>query len=104
MDDLWIPGTLYVGLMLPTLAQAALFITVVEVEMKTLVLKEAEIIASRTSLGEMSRALTLLANGILHPDLLITDEVPLRDITAAFAKLDREAAETIKLVVDVRDV
>jgi L-gulonate 5-dehydrogenase len=74
------------------------------VHFKTLVLKEAEIIASRTSLGEMSRALTLLANGILHPDLLITDEVPLGDITAAFAKLDREAAETIKLVVDVRDV
>jgi L-gulonate 5-dehydrogenase len=73
------------------------------VHFKTLVLKEAEIIASRTSLGEMSRAMSLLARGSLHPDLLITDQVSLREITAAFAQLDREAAETIKLVVDVRD-
>ena len=74
------------------------------VHFKTLVLKEAEIIASRTSLGEMSRALQLLAQGALHPDLLITDEVPLRDITAAFATIDREAPDTIKVVVDVRGV
>jgi threonine dehydrogenase-like Zn-dependent dehydrogenase len=71
------------------------------VPFKTLVLKEAEIIASRTSLGEMSRALHLLGQGRLHPDLLITDEVPLREITAAFAKIDREAPDTIKVVVDV---
>jgi uncharacterized membrane protein YfcA len=37
LDDRWIPGTLNVGHMLPTLAQAAVFVTVVEVEMKTLV-------------------------------------------------------------------
>jgi L-gulonate 5-dehydrogenase len=73
------------------------------VHFKTLVLKEAEIIASRTSLGEMSRALGLLAKGALHPDLLITDEVPLREITAAFAKIDREAPDTIKVIVDVRN-
>jgi L-gulonate 5-dehydrogenase len=73
------------------------------VHFKTLVLKEAEIIASRTSLGEMSRALHLLARGCLHPDLLITDEMPLREITAAFAKIDSDAPDTIKVVVDVRD-
>lgn len=73
------------------------------VHFKTLVLKEAEIIASRTSLGEMSRALGLLAKGALHPDLLITDEVPLREVTTAFATIDREAPDTIKVVVDVRD-
>ena len=32
----YIPGTLNVGHMLPTVVQAAIFITVVEVEMKTL--------------------------------------------------------------------
>ena len=72
------------------------------VHFKTLVLKEAEIIASRTSLGEMSRAAQLLAQGRLHPELLITDEVPLREIAAAFAAIDREAPDTIKVVVDVR--
>jgi uncharacterized membrane protein YfcA len=36
VDDRHIPGTLNVGHMLPTLVQAAIFITVVEVEMKTL--------------------------------------------------------------------
>src|SRR4029079_17332503 len=36
VDDRQIPGTLNVGHMLPTLVQAAIFITVVEVEMKTL--------------------------------------------------------------------
>jgi alcohol dehydrogenase len=71
------------------------------VHFKTLVLKEAEIIASRTSLGEMARAAQLLAKGVLHPHLLITDEVPLREIGDAFAKIDREAADTIKVVVDV---
>jgi uncharacterized membrane protein YfcA len=36
VDDAYIPGTLNVGHMLPTVVQAAIFITVVEVEMKTL--------------------------------------------------------------------
>jgi uncharacterized membrane protein YfcA len=36
VDDAHIPGTLNVGHMLPTVVQAAIFITVVEVEMKTL--------------------------------------------------------------------
>jgi uncharacterized membrane protein YfcA len=36
VDDRHIPGTLNVGHMLPTLVQAAIFITVVEVEMQTL--------------------------------------------------------------------
>jgi threonine dehydrogenase-like Zn-dependent dehydrogenase len=71
------------------------------VHFKTLVLKEAEIIASRVTRGEFPRALRLLAKGLLHPALLITDRMPLREIPAAFEKVDGEAAGTIKIVLDV---
>jgi alcohol dehydrogenase len=71
------------------------------VHFKTLVLKEAQIIASRVTLGEFARAIRMLAKGRLHPELLITDRVPLRDVAAAFEKVDREDPTTIKVVLDV---
>jgi threonine dehydrogenase-like Zn-dependent dehydrogenase len=74
------------------------------VHFKTLVLKEAQIIASRVTLGEFPRAIRLMSKGLLHPDLLVTDQAPLRDITAAFAKVDRDAPSTIKVVLDVQKV
>jgi len=73
------------------------------VHFKTLVLKEAQIIASRVTCGEFPRAIRLMAKGLLHPDLLITDRMPLREVTAAFAKVDREAPETVKIVLDVHE-
>lgn len=73
------------------------------VHFKTLVIKEAQIIASRVTLGEFPRAIRMLAKGLLHPDLLITQKMALRDITAAFAKVDREDPETIKIVLDIQD-
>jgi L-gulonate 5-dehydrogenase len=72
------------------------------VHFKTLVIKEGEIIASRVTLGEFPRAIRLLAKGLLHPESLITDKMALRDITAAFHKLDRDEPSTIKIVVDVQ--
>jgi L-gulonate 5-dehydrogenase len=74
------------------------------VHFKTLVIKEAKIIASRVTLGEFARALRLMAKGLVHPDLLITDRMPLRDIAAAFEKVDREDPSTIKVVLDVQGV
>jgi len=71
------------------------------VHFKTLVLKEAEIIASRVTRGEFPRALRLLAKGLLHPGLLITDRMPLREISRAFKRVDGEDAGTIKIVLDV---
>jgi L-gulonate 5-dehydrogenase len=70
------------------------------VHFKTLVIKEAEIIASRVTLGEFPRAVRLMSKGLLHPDLLVTDEMPLREITQAFAQVDREEPRTIKVVLD----
>jgi|YNPBryantNP2012_1023418.scaffolds.fasta_scaffold01452_1 2-desacetyl-2-hydroxyethyl bacteriochlorophyllide A dehydrogenase len=72
------------------------------VHFKTLVLKEAEIIASRVTLGEFPRAIRLMEKGLLHPELLVTHEFPLRDIRAAFAQVDREDPRTIKVVLDVQ--
>jgi 2-desacetyl-2-hydroxyethyl bacteriochlorophyllide A dehydrogenase len=73
------------------------------VHFKTLVIKEAQIIASRVTLGEFPRALRLMSKGLLHPELLVTDQMALRDITAAFAKVDRDDPGTIKVVLNVRD-
>jgi L-gulonate 5-dehydrogenase len=71
------------------------------VHFKTLVLKEARIIASRVTLGEFARAIRLLAKRRLHPELLVTEKMPLRDVAAAFEKVDREDPTTIKVVLDV---
>jgi len=74
------------------------------VHFKTLVLKEAQIIASRVTLGEFPRAIRLMSKGLVHPELLVTEQVPLRDVTAAFAKVDRDDPDTIKVVLDVQQV
>jgi 2-desacetyl-2-hydroxyethyl bacteriochlorophyllide A dehydrogenase len=71
------------------------------VHFKTLVLKEAHIIASRCSSGEFARATRLMAKGLLHPDLLITHEIPLREVSAAFDRVDRDEPSTIKVVLKV---
>ena len=73
------------------------------VHFKTLVLKEAHMIASRVTRGEFPRAIRMLSRGLLHPELLITDRMPLREAAAAFDKVDREDPGTIKIVLDVRD-
>lgn len=71
------------------------------VHFKTLVLKEAQIIASRVTLGEFPRALALMGKGLLHPELLVTDRLPIREVAAAFERLDREEPSSVKMVLDV---
>ena len=72
------------------------------VHFKTLVLKEAEIIASRVTLGEFPRAIHLMSKGLLHPERLVTHDVPLSQVTSAFAQVDRDDPTTIKVVLDVQ--
>ncbi len=74
------------------------------VHFKTLVIKEAEVIASRVTLGEFPRAIQLLSKGVLHPELLVTHDVPVRQVTSAFTQVDEEDPTTIKVVLDVREV
>jgi hypothetical protein len=40
----------------------------------------------------------------LHPELLVTHQMFLRDITAAFAQVDMEHSDTIKVVLDIHKV
>ena len=72
------------------------------VHFKTLVLKEAQIIASRVTLGEFPRSIGLISKGVLHPELLVTHQMPLSDVTAAFARVDEEDPTTIKVVLEVQ--
>ena len=74
------------------------------VHFKTLVIKEGEIIASRVTLGEFPRAIKMMAKELLHPDLLITHQMAMKEITQAFAQVDREEPDTIKIVLDVQSV
>jgi len=74
------------------------------VHFKTLVIKEAQIIASRVTCGEFPRAIRLLSKGLVHPELLVTHRMALQDITAAFEKVDQEVPSTIKVVLDVHQV
>jgi threonine dehydrogenase-like Zn-dependent dehydrogenase len=71
------------------------------VHFKSLVLKEAQIIASRVTCGEFPRAIQMMSRGLLHPELLITDVWPLMDITAAFEQVEGEDPETIKIVLEI---
>jgi threonine dehydrogenase-like Zn-dependent dehydrogenase len=73
------------------------------VHFKTLVLKEAHFVGSRVTLGEFPRAIRLLEKGLLHPELLVTDQMPLGDISAAFEKVDQQDPRTIKIVLNVQD-
>jgi len=74
------------------------------VHFKTLVLKEAQIIASRVTRGEFPRAIQMMSRGLLHPDLLITSVEPLGNIGRAFEQVDQEAPDTIKIVLNIKDV
>lgn len=74
------------------------------VHFKTLVLKEAQIIASRVTLGEFPQAIRLLDKGLLHPELLVTHHVAMRDVAAAFEQVDREDPRTLKVILDVQQV
>jgi len=71
------------------------------VHFKTLVIKEAELIASRVTQGEFPRAIRLMAKRLLHPELLITQERPISEACQAFAELDQEPADTLKVVLKV---
>jgi threonine dehydrogenase-like Zn-dependent dehydrogenase len=72
-----------------------------EIHFKTLVLKEAQIIASRVTRGEFPRAIQMMSRGLLHPELLTTNIMPLEAITEAFALVDREAPGTIKVILEL---
>jgi 2-desacetyl-2-hydroxyethyl bacteriochlorophyllide A dehydrogenase len=74
-----------------------------DIPFKTLVLKEAKIIASRVTLGEFPRAIRLLAKGLLHPEILITHQMALWEIGTAFDQVDQEDPDTLKVVLNIQE-
>ena len=73
-----------------------------EVHWKTLVWKEATIHTSRVSRGEFPRVVAAMAAGRYHPDLLISGEYPLERTGEAFAMLDREPPEVVKIMIKIQ--
>jgi threonine dehydrogenase-like Zn-dependent dehydrogenase len=73
------------------------------VHFKTLVIKEAQVIASRVTRGEFPRAIRMMAKGLLHPQWLITGQVPLSEISQAFATIDQEDPAVIKVILNVKN-
>lgn len=72
------------------------------IHFKTFVIKEARLIASRVTLGEFPRAIRLMAKGLLHPELLVTHDMPMGHAAAAFKQVDQETPETLKIVFDAQ--
>ena len=57
--------------------------------MKELIWKEARIIASRVSHGEFAAAIDALSRGLLKPEIMITDILPLEEANKGFELLEK---------------
>jgi len=68
---------------------------------RAFVWKEAEIIASRVTLGEFPRALTMLAKRCLHPEKLISHEFPLERIAEAFELMLDPGSRALKVLLEI---
>lgn len=71
---------------------------------KPFVLKEATIVSSRLNLGDMPRALTLLAGGKLHPDKIITNTILPEQVQQGFEMMRTDPSRVIKVVVDMASI
>lgn len=68
---------------------------------RQLVLKEGRIVTSRLNLGDMPRAVDLMARGHLRPGQIITQTVSADDVQGSFDKMHDEPETTVKVVVDM---
>jgi len=68
---------------------------------KPFVLKEATIVSSRLNLGDMPRAIKLLASGKLHPDRIITHTILPDQVQQGFEMMRTDPARVIKVVLDL---
>jgi len=68
---------------------------------RTFVWKEAEIVASRVTLGEFPRSLRMLARGLVHPDKIVTHDLPLERIGEAFDLMLDPEAQAIKVRLEI---
>lgn len=68
--------------------------------MKELIWKEAKIIASRVSHGEMHEAVEQLAKGNLNPDTIISEVIHPKNAADAFKMLAEDPANHLKIIMD----
>jgi len=68
---------------------------------KTFVWKEATLRASRVSKGEFPRVVAAMAAGRYNTELMVSAEYPLSDTAEAFALVDREPPDVLKVLVRV---
>jgi threonine dehydrogenase-like Zn-dependent dehydrogenase len=71
---------------------------------KPFVLKEATIVSSRLNLGDMPRALDLMARGLLHPDAIITHTIAPPDVQSGFNMMHDRPEEAIKVIVQMNEL
>lgn len=70
---------------------------------RPLVLKEGSLLTSRLNLGDTPRALGLLERGALHPQLMLTHEMPIRDAAEAFGILEGHPEDVVKIVLNAEE-
>lgn len=73
----------------------------VDILMKELIWKEAQIISSRVSHGEFSDAIRALKNGKLDPAPMITGIMELQDADKAFRMLEEEPEKHLKILLKI---
>jgi threonine dehydrogenase-like Zn-dependent dehydrogenase len=66
---------------------------------KQVAMKELEIVGSRVTLGDFSRALDLMATGRFHPDLLVSGEYRLDQLAEACEQLEANPEDYLKLLI-----
>lgn len=73
----------------------------VSLVMKELIWKEGLIVTSRVCHGEFKDALEHLAKGVLHPEVLISSEMPMSEAQEAFQMLEREQENYLKVLLKI---
>lgn len=68
---------------------------------KPFVLKEATVVSSRLNLGDMPRALAMMAGGLLHPGQIITNTIAPDEVQHGFEMMQDDPGSVIKVVVDM---
>ena len=68
---------------------------------KPFVLKEATIVSSRLNLGDMPRAIRMMADGLLHPAEIITDTIGPDEVEKGFRMMHDNPGDVVKVVVDM---
>jgi threonine dehydrogenase-like Zn-dependent dehydrogenase len=67
--------------------------------MRDLIWKEAKLVTSRVSHGEYTEAIEHLAKGDLHPELMISEIMPAKDIQKAFELLESNPEKYLKVML-----